>query len=97
MTPSALQQYLLQILFPDPCLPVGYHGTKEESYVSQSDGQFEHDHNSMVIITQLIYINLSQDQAKYSRILSAVGKNSEMPSKRGLFLNFKCIHQVQYC
>lgn len=51
----------------------------------------------MVIITQLICINLSQGQAKCSRILSAVGKNSEMLSKQGLFLNFKYIHQVQYC
>lgn len=49
----------------------------------------------MQCVAQLIYINLVQGQAECRRIFSAVGKNGESLSNQALFLNFKCILQVQ--
>lgn len=49
----------------------------------------------MQCVAQLIYINRVQGQAECRRIFSTVGKNGESLSNQALFLNFKCILQVQ--
>lgn len=67
---------------------------QEEHYVNSSDGPFECDQSSVVIITQFIQTSVIQGQAKCSRDLLASGENGEMLSNQVFFVNFKSVPKV---